>query len=228
MPFHLFAKHRDDHENPIANIAAVHLAEYQALRQEVNNRQTLSNALIAADLTAFGVGLSVANESPAILIGLGVVSSLIWLFWLVQTLQIYRIALYVALELRPRLVRAYECSLLNWEAYVRLLTFSRRTQDQLLAKYRHVDGASRISRNVDGIYISLLLGGTVPLLLTASVIAAVRAHSDHLTWSLSFAAASVLWLYAFGRAIVTLRATRAISNLIIRNQDYDNNNRGIL
>jgi hypothetical protein len=223
-----FAVHRNRDETSVANIAAVHLAEYQALRQEVNNRQTVSNALIAADLTALGVGLSIARQYPAILIGLGVVSSLIWLFWLVHTLQIYRIALYIALELRPRLVRIYGCTVLDWEAYVRFLTFSRHTQTRLFAKYRHVEREMDVSRNVDGIYISLLLGGATPLLLAASVIADLHSHSNGLPWVLAVAATLALWLYAFSRAIVTLRTTRVISDLIIKNQDYDNDGHGIL
>jgi hypothetical protein len=39
------------------------------------------------------------------LMGPGVVSSLILIFWLVYTLQIYHIALYVVIELRPQLIR---------------------------------------------------------------------------------------------------------------------------
>jgi hypothetical protein len=212
----------------VTDIATVHVAEYQALRQEVNNRQTVSNALIAADLTALGVGVSVAHQYPAILIGLGVVSSLLWLFWLVHTLQIYRIALYVALELRPRLVGIYKCTMLDWEAYVRFLTFSRAAQARLLAKYHNSGDPSVISRNIDGIYVSLLLGGATPLLLAASVVADIHSKpSNELAWALAVAATLILWLYALGRAVVTLRTTRAISDLIIRNQDNDDNGYGL-
>jgi len=101
------------------------MVEYQALRQEVSNRQALSSTLVAADLAIFGAGVSVGIKYPDVLFALAVISSMLWLFWLSQTMQIYRIAAYVALEIRPSLRRIYGHDLLNWESYVRRLTRSR-------------------------------------------------------------------------------------------------------
>jgi hypothetical protein len=61
---------------------AVYVAEYQTLREEINNRLTFSHGLVVADLAALGAGISVARSFPLILIALAVVSALLWLFWL--------------------------------------------------------------------------------------------------------------------------------------------------
>jgi len=203
----------------IADATTVHVAEYQALRQEVNNRQTLSNALIAADLTALGVGISTSHSFPTVLVALAVVSSLLWLFWLVQTLQIYRIAAYIALELRPRLAEMYQCSLLDWESYVRRLTFSR--ESAALALYGATDAPKmrNFSRNKDGVYISLLLGGATPLLLASAAIVNLHHNSRGIPWKLEIAASLALWLYALIKAIVTLHTTNVITEQIINSQE---------
>jgi hypothetical protein len=187
--------------------------------QKVNNRQTLSNALIAADLTAFGVGVSAARQDPVILVALAVLSSLLWLFWLVQTLQIYRIAAYVALELRLRLVELCGCSVLDWEAYVRRLTFSRQTAAMAIYKNRDPKAVPNISRNIDGVYISLLLGGATPLILAGTAIAAFHHNAKALSWKIEVGASLVLWLYAILKAISVMRTTRSMSRKIIEEQD---------
>lgn len=198
------------------NAVTVHVAEYQALREEVNNRQTISNALIAADLTAFGVGVSASRESLAVLTALSVVSSLLWLFWLVQTLQIYRIAAYVALVLRPRLELLCQGELLGWESYVRNLTHSRETVAQALFGGPRGKSTPRISRNNDGIYVSMLLGGAAPVVLALIAISAYHAKTDAKAWTLAIAASLLLWLYALVKAFATLQTTRRISARIIQ------------
>lgn len=197
-----------------SDAVTVHVAEYQALRQEVNNRQTISNALIAADLTAFGVGVSAEHQNVAVLIALAVVSSLIWLFWLTQTLQIYRIAAYVALELRPRLVGLCRSEILGWETYVRLLTSSQRTAALALFKSESRSNPS-ITRNVDGVYVSMLLGGATPLILAAIAIANYHHKGNDLVWQAAVGVSLLLWLYAVVKAVAIMRTTSAISKRII-------------
>jgi hypothetical protein len=203
---------------PSGLVVSVHVAEYQALRQEVNNRQTISNALIAADLTAFGVGISAAHGSLAVLTALSAVSSLLWLFWLMQSLQIYRIAAYVALVLRPRLASICQCDLLDWETYIRNLTHSRETVATTLFGGHSGDSARRIARNVDGIYVSLLLGGAAPVILVVTAIAAYDSGTDAAAWMLAIGASVLLWGYALVKAVATLQTTRRISARIIEAQ----------
>jgi hypothetical protein len=203
------------------NAVTVHVAEYQALRQEVNNRQTISNALVAADLTAFGVGVSATHESLAVLTALSVVSSLLWLFWLVQTLQIYRIAAYVALVLRPRLASLCHGDLLDWELYVRNLTHTRETVARALFGSPDTGVTPRISRNNDGIYVSMLLGGAAPVILSLIAIAAYNAKTHADSWALAIAASLLLWVYALLKAVSTLQTTRRISARIIEAAPLD-------
>jgi hypothetical protein len=215
----------DEIATPAAgNAVTVHVAEYQALRQEVNNRQTISNALVAADLTAFGIGISATHQSLAVLTALSVVSSLIWLFWLVQTLQIYRIAAYVALVLRPRLVSICNGELLDWEAFIRNLTYSRETVARALFNSPHTKTTPRISRNIDGIYVSMLLGGAAPVVLALIAISAYHAKTYADSWVLAIVASLLLWVYALLKAVATLTTTRRISARIIEATPVDHAN----
>jgi hypothetical protein len=99
------------------------------------------------------------------------------IFWLIQTLQIYRIAAYVALELRPRLVSLCHSDILGWEAYVWPLTSSQRTAALALFKSESRSNPS-ITRNVDGVYVSMLLGGATPLILAVIAIANYQHKGD--------------------------------------------------
>jgi hypothetical protein len=202
-----------------ADPVPVHVAEYQALRQEVNNRQTISNALIAADLTAFGVGVSATHQYTGVVVALAVVSSLIWLFWLMQTMQIYRIAAYVALELRPRLVSLCRSDLLGWESYVRRLTQDRNTAAMALFNRPYEKGMKRIARNVDGVYVSMLLGGATPLILAAIALADYHQKGSELLWRIAFVSSLLLWAYALYKAVTVMRSTRIISRRIIDARD---------
>jgi hypothetical protein len=198
------------------DVAAVHIAEYQALRQEVNNRQTLSYALVAADLAAFGTGLSIGIKYPPALFALAIVSSLLWLFWLAQTMQIYRIAAYVALVLKPRLKELYGSDLLEWEEYVRRLTKSHAIAVAALYE-QQPDKIPYISRNRDGVYISLLLGGAAPLVLSISAFAQFHTEPRALSWKAATIAGLILWIYALRSAVAVIRTTNTISHRIIEN-----------
>lgn len=196
------------------DVVAVHLAEYQALRQEVQGRQTLSYTIIAADLAALAAGVSIVTQYPGVLIALAVVSNFLWLFWLAQTMQVYRIATYVALELRPLLMRIYGQPVLGWESYVRRITASR----DLAARALYPDdptNAPHISRNRDGVYISLLLGGVTPPLLT--IVAIFQARHDappHWAW-VAAGVSLAFWIYAAASAIQVMMTTKHMSNVII-------------
>jgi hypothetical protein len=197
------------------DFAAALIAEYEALRQEVGNRQTLSYAIIAVDLAAFGSGVTAAGGHPEVMIGLAVVSTLLWMFWQAQTMQIDRIAAYVALRLRPALVRHYGYDVLGWEGYVRRLTWSRETAVHALYDGRRNDKGTYISRSRDGIYISLLLGGGTPLFLGFVSATEFQATSKAIAFEVASALGLVLWAYALVSAISVMRADKAIARQII-------------
>lgn len=197
-----------------ADVAVAHLAEYQALRQEAQGRLNLSYTIVAADLATLAAGTSVIAQYPVILIALAMVSNFLFLFWLAQTMQIYRIAAYVALRLRPSLMALYTCEVLGWERYVRELTASSEHMARALYP-ENPEKAPKISRNRDGVYISLLLGGIAPpALIGVSLFRARHASSPLWVW-LAAIVGVAFWGYAMNSAINVMRSTKHISDVIL-------------
>lgn len=160
-----------------------------------------------------------ARGYPPIMIALGVISTLLWLFWLTQTMQVYRIAAYISLELRPRLIDIYQMRLLEWESYVRRFTANRESAAQVLYRGRRDMRAPRIFRNRDGVYISLLFGGGTPLLLTATAITRFHFDTSALALKIAAAASLILWICALSSAISVMRTTQVISRIIVAGHD---------
>jgi hypothetical protein len=104
-----------------AHTREVDLAEFDRLRQEIDNRTQLSTSLVVADLTALGAGLSVFGKVPEVAIALAGVSSFLWLLWLDHTAQIYKVAAYISLRIAPRLQQGLDHELLGWELFLRRL-----------------------------------------------------------------------------------------------------------
>lgn len=96
----------------------VDLAEFEELRTEINNRTTISNQIIAVQIAAIGSGIIILDKSADVLLGLAAISTLLWLFWIDHTCQIYKIAAYIELEMAPRL-RTSKPDLLGWERFLR-------------------------------------------------------------------------------------------------------------
>lgn len=197
--------------------ATVYIAEYQALRQEVNSRQNLSHAIVVADLGVLGAGIPAARSYPSIIIGLAFVSTLLWLFWLAQTIQIYRIAAYVALELRPCLTQLYQCSLLGWESYVRRLTLTRQRAVATLygSEADARNHALYVSRYREGVHTSILLGGATPLFLIIAIFTVGHKHQYSFLQITASIAGLILWIYAVNTAVSVLRTTRVINSRIL-------------
>ena len=122
---------------------------------------------------------------------------------------------YVALRLRPALVKHYRCDVLGWEGYVRRLTWSRETAVHALYDGRPDDKGTYISRNRDGIYISLLLGGGTPLFLGIVSATEFQATSKAIAFEVASALGLILWAYALVSAISVMRADKAIARQII-------------
>ncbi|MGH3345242.1 MAG: hypothetical protein ACRDPK_20710, partial [Carbonactinosporaceae bacterium] len=129
-----------------AHVIAVVLEEFQALRQEINTRQNILFAIVAADLTALATGFALAAENASALAGIAYVSSLLWLFWLAQVMQIYRAAAYIALDLRATLVRELGTPMLGWEGFVHKVTRSRSAATRELNRLAHSERACPESR----------------------------------------------------------------------------------
>ncbi len=199
-----------------ADATAVYIAEYQALREEINSRLTLSNGLVIADLGALGTGISVAHSFPLILIALAIVSTLLWLFWLGQVTQMIRIAAYLALELRPRLEEVCQCSVLRWEIYMRQLTIKQSGSG--VPHSNNGKGNQKraeviqVSHYREGIHTSALLGGVTPVLLAIEIIVNPHVHVNSFSWeTIAIGCGWALWLYTLSTAISVLRSSVVIN-----------------
>jgi hypothetical protein len=137
---------------------SVYLAEYESLRREIEMRATLSSSLVALELSALGIGLVAATNLIDLYAGLAFLSTILWLFWLDHTEQIWKLACYISLELRPLLVAAAPGSL-GWERFLRSLD-SRRVV--------------RSTKNA-AFYISLLFASMPPIL--GGIFVAAALHS---------------------------------------------------
>jgi hypothetical protein len=139
----------------------VHLAEYESLRREIETRATLSSSLIALELSALGLGLVAAQRSIDLYAGLGFLSVVLWLFWLDHTEQIWKLATYIALRLRPALTSAAPDSL-GWEPFLRELDTRKLVR----------------STNYAASYITLLFASVPPLLAIVMAVRAAQARAD--------------------------------------------------
>jgi hypothetical protein len=141
----------------------VHVAEYESLRREIETRATLSSSLIALELSALGIGLVAAQDSIDLYGGLGFLSLILWLFWLDHTEQIWKLATYISMRLRPTL-SALAPGTLGWEQFL-----------------REVDARKLVrSTNYAAFYITLMFATVPPVLSVVLVVRAahVRAHLD--------------------------------------------------
>jgi hypothetical protein len=147
----------------------VDLAEYDRLRQEVDNRTQIAFGLVGIELTALGVGLASAGTLPEVIIGLAVVSAFLWMLWVDQAGQIWKIAAYTGIDLASRLRRSHPDAL-GWERFLRRLD---RGGDEARRVLRLPVGARALAMpktsNV-GLYISLIFGGSPLVLLGVSLI----------------------------------------------------------
>lgn len=188
------------------------LAEYDHLRQEIDNRTTLAYGLIAIELAALGAGLSAFDKFPEILLGLAVVSSFLWVFWMDHTGQIFKIAAYIALRLAPRLRKASPGAF-GWERFFRELDAG------VLPEWVKQEGGRPFPIHTTGsvhLYTGALFGMPPPVFLLAYAVSGVHGSQggEILRWA-GFAAAFVLWVAAIHRFTVYLRMIDGIGRMIL-------------
>ena len=106
--------HRHDLES-----VNVHLTEYQQLLEESRLHQTIASTIVSLEIGALGVGLPLSVNSSYALLGLAVVSSLLWFRYMDHLVGIFHVAEYVAKNLRPKLEALVNEQVLGWEAYLR-------------------------------------------------------------------------------------------------------------
>lgn len=131
----------------------VYIAEYESLRREIETRATLSSSLVALELSALGIGLVAAGNQLDLYVGLAFLSTILWLFWLDHTEQIWKLATYISLGLRPSLTEVAEHAF-EWEAFLRSLDRRRPVR----------------STNYAALYITLLFATIPPILVVVFVV----------------------------------------------------------
>jgi len=205
----------------MADTSAADLREYETLRQEINNRTTISYTLVALDLAALGAGLSVVDKSKAILAALAAISSLLWLYWIDHSGQVQRIAAYIAISLAPRVSAAEGRPVLQWEVFLRQLTAGGKSAHEALSGPRKPVPESSFRPIVSSDwYTTLLFGGSPPLLLTLYIAANIKAGGlTAAEVGITAAAGTALWVYALISYRRLKRAVPVIAEAILAAND---------
>jgi hypothetical protein len=194
-------------------VADAHLREYETLRQEINNRTTISYTLIALDLAALGGGLSVVNKSKAILVALAAISSLLWLYWTDHAAQVRRIAAYIAIDLAPKISAAIGEPALQWEVFLRRLTAGGTSAREVLfgptQLFRERDFRRIVSSDW---YTTLLFGGSPLLLLGLYVVANINAGPSTVI-EVGIATAATMWLWTY--ALISYWRMKRVEPIIV-------------
>lgn len=113
-------------------IEDIHLSEFNRCRNEIDNRTDISEKLVLGQITVLGLAISLPEKLPLlekvpeVLLGLSVVASFLWLFWLAHTQQISKLAGYIACRLAPQLRNDSDEKTANewalgWEEYSRIM-----------------------------------------------------------------------------------------------------------
>jgi hypothetical protein len=199
------------------------LLEYETLRQEINNRTTISYTLVALDLAALGGGLSVVDKSRAILAGLAVISTLLWLYWTDHAFQVQRIASYIAISLAPKISAEEGHAVLQWEVFLRRLTAGGMSAQEALFGPGGPIPKSRFRPIVSSDwYTTLLFGGSPPLLLALYIAANVKANTlTAIEVGIASAAVAGLWTYALINYRRMKRTVPVLAEAILAANDHN-------
>jgi hypothetical protein len=158
----------------MADAADVYLMEFEQLRNELVQRTNMAYAVVALDLTALGAGLTVFQTFPAIVVGLAVVASFLWLIYMDHASQTYKIAAYIALRLAPKL-EGTAPGAMQWEHFLRELDEGDETAAAALYGPDY-DRAPKhwIVSGGPGRYVATLFAASPPLLLVAFAVSSAR------------------------------------------------------
>src|SRR3954447_26064052 len=140
----------------------IDLAEFDKLRQEIDNRTTLGSNVVALELTAVGASVAVADSVPDALLGLAAITCCLWLLWLDHAVQVYKIASYIGVQLAPRVTGIVGRPVLGWESYLRALDAGGQRAWRVLfpsGAPAHAGAAPVTETRSVASYVTLLFGG---------------------------------------------------------------------
>lgn len=200
---------------------AIDVAEFEALRQEINSRLNVSYSLLALEVAALGAGISIAVRFPQALGGLALVSSLLWLFWTDNSVQVQRLGAYIALDLGPRLNQGKERPVLRWEAFMRRLAKGGQEAADLLFGEAPRDGREIRSAIGSDWYTAALFGGTSPVLIVLYAFSnSLDGAGEWLLLASASTATMVLWGYGVLCFTKFTRLQQAVADAIAQREGF--------
>ncbi|WP_454856190.1 hypothetical protein [Promicromonospora soli] len=183
----------------------VHLTEYEQLLEESRLHQTIASAIVSLEIGALGVGLPLSVNSSYALLGLAVVSSLLWFRYMDHMVGIFHLAEYVATHLRPKLEALVHERVLGWEAYLR-----RRRATATFLRFRRRPSA------IPGLSYTAILFGGAPVVLMAVFLLTVDLEGEGYVLPISGAAtAAIIWASSLVRYVRDLALISAIDATLL-------------
>lgn len=194
--------------------AELHKSEYEALRQETNTHQNFANAIIGLELTSLGLGISLGNKSPYVLAGLAIVTTMLWLSYLDHLTGMFRIAIYTALVLRPRLSELAEQPVLSWEVYMRRMRATPMEEPGVGVSL--VVPAERLKEPSLGLtYVSIFFAVTPPTFTCMYIYDTVSRSQVSAVMAVVALVTLIFWIFAIVRSASISRWMRHVDNIII-------------
>lgn len=183
----------------------VHLTEYEQLLEESRLHQTIASAIVSLEIGALGVGLPLSVNSSYALLGLSVVSSLLWFRYMDHMVGIFHLAEYVSKHLRPTLEALVHERVLGWEAFLR----RRRTASRFLRLRRRPAAIPGLA------YTAVLFGGA-PVVLMSVFLLTVDLEGEGYVLPISgTVTAAAIWATSLMRYIRDLAMISAIDAALL-------------
>lgn len=201
----------------MAGSCSTDIAEFEALRTEINTRFTMLFTMITLDLAALGGGLTIVDKNTYVLAGLAAISGVLWLYWTDNSLAVHRIACYIAIVLAPRISSTEGRSSLGWEVYLRKLCQGGPAATRVLFPGGNQPyGPARMESHATDWYATVLFGGSTPLLLVLYLYAALHSGrpSGPTVWLVATTIAG-LWCVAVTRFVHFTRALHLMNMAIL-------------
>ena len=206
------------------DVGSVISDKIQHVRAEINNRTDYSEKIVLAEITALGLAVSWPEKAGDALLGLSAVSSLLWLFWLAHSHQIYKLASYLACELAPRLCQHSGEQVPDWEEYSRIM--DRAGPEAYKSSYP--PPYSSVTKpalwNAAG-FVLWLFAGATPALLVVYVFVAwnkkfMTFHAGNISLDLTRIAMGILslaiWVFAISQYRRVAGIRKAIDERVVQ------------
>jgi hypothetical protein len=173
--------------------------------EEGRLHQTIASAIVSLEIGALGVGLPLSVNSSYALLGLAVVSSLLWFRYMDHMVGIFHLAEYVAKHLRPTLEALVNERVLGWESYLR-----RRRATATFLRFRRRPAA------IPGLsYTAILFGGAPAVLMVVFLLTTDIGREGYVLPISGTSAAAIIWAISVVRYIRDFKFISAIDAALL-------------